>query len=196
MRRKLRTGMLAASASLLLVNGCATHTGTGAAMGSLLGAGTGALIGGAHGGNAAAAGAALGAGIGAVAGSAVGAQEDELERRRDAQMAALRNARPATAPVGIQDVVNMTRSGLAPETIIATIQSSQTVYQLTSTQIVDLHNQGVNDRVIQAMIESAQRPVYVQPGPVIYQAPPPVYIGPPARVGFSFGYYRPWRRHW
>ena len=59
--------------------GCATHEGTGAAVGGLLGAGTGALVGKAAGNTGA--GALLGAGVGALAGAAVGNSEDRREHR-------------------------------------------------------------------------------------------------------------------
>src|SRR5262245_37805026 len=59
--------------------GCATHQGTGAAVGGLMGAGTGALIGKASGN--AGAGALIGAGVGGLTGAAIGNAEDKRERR-------------------------------------------------------------------------------------------------------------------
>lgn len=182
----------------LLGAGCATHEGTGLLAGSLLGAGTGALIGG-HGRGNAAAGAAIGAGVGAVAGGLIGAGQDETERRNDAHIAtATARMAPTTPPLSIGEVVNMARSGVADDTIVATIHSSPSVFQLTSTQIVDLHNQGVSDRVIQAMIDTTRRPAVVTGPPVIYRPAPVYVVEPPPRVGveIGYGYRRPYRRCW
>jgi len=67
--------LIAASASMILITGCATKTGTGAAVG----AGTGAVIGGIVGGGR---GAATGAALGGVTGAAIGANEDRKDRER------------------------------------------------------------------------------------------------------------------
>ena len=67
--------------SLLLCGpmiGCATHEGTDAAVGGLMGAGAGAIIGKAAGNTGA--GALLGAGVGALTGAAVGNAEDGVEQ--------------------------------------------------------------------------------------------------------------------
>ena len=66
--------ILTVSAGLLL-SGCATKTGTGAAWG----AGGGALLGGLFGGSR---GAVAGAAIGGITGAAVGAHEEDKDKRR------------------------------------------------------------------------------------------------------------------
>jgi hypothetical protein len=72
---------LAALASLVSIstfsNGCATHTGEGVLLGSLIGAGAGALIGGAVGDSGA--GALIGAGSGAVLGGLIGNSYDAYD---------------------------------------------------------------------------------------------------------------------
>jgi len=70
-----------ACASLLLLgvfsSGCATHTGEGAVLGSLLGAGAGAIIG--HAAGDSGAGAIIGAGSGAVIGGLIGNSYDAYD---------------------------------------------------------------------------------------------------------------------
>src|SRR5262245_58302060 len=167
MRNWLIHGVVAAAASLAGV-GCATHTGTGALAGGGLGAATGALIGSATGN--AGKGAVLGAGLGAAAGGLVGAGQDEVDQRNRERIAAA-TAVPAQGPMNVGDVINMTRSGVREDTIVATIRSSNSVFYLTAADVTDLHNQGVSDRVIQAMLESSRRPV-VRTRPVVYEPAP------------------------
>lgn len=161
--------------------GCATHEGTGAAVGGLLGAGTGALIGKAAGNTGA--GTLLGAGVGALAGAAVGNAEDRKEHREAVQAAAA----TSQGPMSIQDVVYLTQSNVHESTIIKQIQTSRTVFQLGSGDVVQLKNQGVSDNVINAMLDSSRRPVRR----VVYEQPPPVviyerYPPPPVSMGIHY----------
>ncbi len=66
--------LIVASTSMILMTGCATKTGTGAAVG----AGSGAVLGGIVGGGR---GAAVGAALGGVTGAAIGANEERKDRR-------------------------------------------------------------------------------------------------------------------
>lgn len=162
------------------VMGCATHEGTGAAVGGLLGAGTGAIIGKAAGNTGA--GALLGAGVGALTGAAVGNAEDRKEHREAMQAAAT-----SQGPMSIQDVVYLTQSNVHESTIIKQIQTSRTVFQLGSGDVVQLKNQGVSDNVINAMLDSGRKPVRR----VVYEEPPPVviyerYPPPPVSMGFRY----------
>lgn len=162
------------------VMGCATHEGTGAAVGGLLGAGTGAIIGQAAGNTGA--GALLGAGVGALTGAAVGNAEDRKEHREAMQATAT-----SQGPMSIQDVVYLTQSNVHESTIIKQIQTSRTVFQLGSGDVVQLKNQGVSDNVINAMLDSGRRPVRR----VVYEQPPPVviyerYPPPPVSMGFHY----------
>lgn len=181
---------LALGAILLFLSGCATHTGNGMAAGGLLGAGTGAAVGSMTGN--AGVGALVGSGLGAMTGGLIGAGLDENDRRNEERIAA------ATAPVEVvsqnplssQDIIHMSRSGIAEEVIVSSIATSNTIFQLSASQIVDLHNQGVSDRVIQAMIDSVNRPRAVSaPATVVYERAP-VYLvePPPPRVSFGIGY--------
>lgn len=175
----------------LASSGCATHTETGAAAGGLLGAATGALIG-SQTGNAGA-GALIGGGIGAVTGGLIGNEKDDIERANAARLAAT-----APGPMTMADVVNMTRSNVAPETIITQIRSTRSVFQLTPQDTIWLKEQGVNESVIQTMLASNRRygphrVVYGEPTMMVepvYVVTPPPPPPPPVSVGFSYGVMR------
>lgn len=157
------------------VAGCATHEGTGAAVGGLMGAGAGAIIGKAAGNTGA--GALLGAGAGALTGAAIGNSEDRREHR-EAFMAA--NA-PVGGPMSTADVIKLTQSNVAESTIIKQIQTTRTVFQLSPDDVVSLKSYGVSDNVINAMLDSGRRPRQViYERPVIireYAPPPPIGVG-------------------
>lgn len=150
--------------------GCASHAGTGAATGGLLGASIGALVG-HHTGNTAA-GAAVGAGLGAVTGGAIGAGLDENDRRNEARIAAANANRGPT----VYDVLAMTQAGVHEDTIIASIQSSNAGYALSPPQIVDLHNRGVSDRVLQVMTSRPPVPIVARSAPVYVVEPRPSIV--------------------
>lgn len=150
--------------------GCASHTGTGAATGGLLGAGIGALVG-HHTGNAAA-GAAVGAGLGAITGGAIGSGLDENDRRNEARIAAANANRGPT----VYDVIAMSQAGVHEDTIIASIQSSNAGYSLSPAQIVDLHNRGVSDRVLQVMTSRPPMPLPAHSAPVYVVEPRPTVV--------------------
>jgi surface antigen len=170
----------------LSLTGCATHTGTDAAAGGLLGAGVGAL---AAGPKHAGAGALVGAGVGALAGGLVGNAQDEAERRNRERIAAMQSQNP---PISTADVIQMSRSGVTDDTILNAIRSSNTVYHLTAAEITDLRTQGVSDRVLNYMLQTANRPVVIrQPGPVIYE--PVIVEPPPPGVSVGVGYTRYYR---
>jgi hypothetical protein len=159
--------------------GCATHTGTDAAIGGGLGAATGAALGSLSGN--AGQGALIGAGLGALAGGAIGNEKDQIERANAARASAM-----TPGPMTVADVVSMTRGNVAPETIMTQIRTSASVFQLTPQDVIWLKEQGVAEPVIQCMLQSGHvyprrvilsEPVYIAP------APPP----PPISVGFSYG---------
>jgi hypothetical protein len=171
-----------------LAGGCQTATGTGAAAGGALGAGIGALAG--HCPGAALAGGLIGAGAGALGGAAVDAHREKKAERAAAATAAAR------AP-SLEDVVQMTQSGVQTNLIIEQIRTSGVVYQLAPNQVTYLSQQGVHPSVIQAMQDTVYRiprrvyaPVY-EPAPapavVVYEPPPPpVTVG----VGVVGGFRR------
>ncbi len=129
---------------------CETKTGTGA----LAGAGVGALAGGLIGGNAT--GALIGAGVGALAGGLVGAALDEQDRKIMQQNAPQTLQKiDSKQQLTIPDVVAMTKNGLSEEVIINQIKHTESIFHLTSDEIIELKNSGVSEKVIQCMINTA-----------------------------------------
>lgn len=51
-------------------------------------------------------------------------------------------------PPTLEEVVEMSRAGTAPEEIVRTLQETRAVYPLTGSQIVWLHRDGVDDSVL------------------------------------------------
>jgi outer membrane lipoprotein SlyB len=172
----------------------------GALFGGLTGAGVGAIVGNAVG--APGAGAAIGAGVGAVSGAAVGDALDDIEARNRAEIEARLGRPVAAGAVTTEDVIAMTRAGVAEENIIAHVRSHGMAAPLQSTDLIFLSQQGVSSRVIQTMQAPPQMagpPMVVRgasPPPMIVHevyGPPPMYWGPPCpppycrRPGVSWG---------
>lgn len=66
---------------------------------------------------------------------------------------------PATAklPYGVDDVLKLSRAQIGEEIILNYIHNSGTIYNLAPTDIVYLRDQGVSDRVVNAMLDQRQR---------------------------------------
>jgi hypothetical protein len=163
----------------------------GAGVGALAGAGAGAIIGDATGGNAGT-GALIGAGLGALTGATVGDAMDEMQARNRAEIAAQLGRQVQAGSASIEEVVAMSHSGVDPRLIQNYVRTSGMARPLTASDVIYLHNQGVNTDVIQIM-QSPPAPTAVA------AAPPPViveehYYGPPPCYGPHFGYYHGWRR--
>ena len=171
--------ILAVATSVVVLTGCQypngepNNTGAGALIGGALGAITGAAIGGPrHGGE----GALIGAAAGMIAGGAVGNSMDQQ------QQAELRAQAPQTyvrvvqgQPLSIADVKAMARAGVSGDVIISQIQGTHTVFHLSSADIIDLHNAGVSDNVVNYMINTQSSAAEAQATTtvVVPQAPPP-----------------------
>jgi hypothetical protein len=54
----------------------------------------------------------------------------------------------------VSEVIRMTREGMPPDIIVKQMRDSKTVYRLTATQLVLLHDQGIADPVIDYMQET------------------------------------------
>jgi hypothetical protein len=104
----------------------------------------------------------------------------------------------------VDDVIAMARDSVGDDVILAQMKATHTYYKLTSNDIRDLKKNGVSDKVIRAMIKTADQPEtstqqvvydrYSYPYPNYYWYPYPSFYDPwysPAYVGFSFrgGYY-------
>jgi osmotically inducible lipoprotein OsmB len=169
-----------------LSTGCSsTHTDRGALTGGLVGAGAGAIAGHAMGNTAA--GAAIGAGVGVLGGAAIGNSMDQEEERNRA-MIAQQLGRPVDPnAVTISDVIAMRRANVNEDLIINHIHAHGMAAPLQTNDLINLPQQGVSSRVIQAMQESPprQQPVVVQQAPstVIVREYPPPYYGPSVYIG-------------
>lgn len=171
---KFNALIFAAAASAVVLTGCQYPNGepNNTGSGALIGAGTGALIGGANGRGGG--GALVGAAIGAIAGSIVGSSMDEEQRER------LRAQAPQTyvrveqgQPLATADVKAMAQAKVSDDLIIAQIQNSHTIYHLSAADIIDLHNAGVSDRVVNFMINTATSSSATATTTVVESAPPP-----------------------
>ncbi|MGR3973821.1 MAG: glycine zipper domain-containing protein [Candidatus Rhabdochlamydia sp.] len=136
--------------SFICLSGCQTNTQTGALAGASIGAIGGALISGSAGG------ALIGAGIGSASGALIGHGLDEADQK------ALLSQSPSTLDkiqrkdqLSINDIKEMTKARLSDEVIIAQIEATQTVFILSSADLLSLNQAGVSQKVIHAMIKTA-----------------------------------------
>lgn len=166
-------------AAAVVLTGCETpygtpdRTGTGALAGGAIGAASGAIIGGRHAGE----GALIGGAIGAITGGLIGHSMDQEEQER------LRAEAPQTyvrveqgQPLAVADVKAMTTAKVGDDIIVKQIQSTRSVYHLSAADIIDLHNAGVSENVIQYMISTANTPVMAPPqteAEAMSEGPPP-----------------------
>ncbi len=159
-------------------NGTPDRTATGALIGGVLGVASGALIGGGrHGGEAALVGGALGA----VTGGLIGHSMDEDARDRLRQQAPQTYARVDQGqPLSVADVKSLAAAQVGDDVIISQIRNSQTVFHLSSADIIDLKNAGVDEKVMDFMINTpaAISGAVAASQPVVAAVPPP----PPAPV--------------
>jgi outer membrane lipoprotein SlyB len=180
---KIRTHalILAMAGAAVVLTGCVNpdgtqnNTGSGALIGGALGAITGAVIGGPRNGGA---GALIGAAAGAIGGGLIG---NSMDQEQDAR---LRAQAPETyvkidqgQPLAVADVRAMAKAGISEDVIISQIQNSHTVYHLSASDIIDLRDSGVTDKVVNYMINTpstiGDTAVASQPDPVVIQQAPP-----------------------
>lgn len=193
-----------------LVVGCThlTPTDRGVLGGAAVGGVTGAIIGKATGntGVGAAVGTAIGGVTGGLTGNAVERAEDRGFRRgvEEASQVQPPAAPPlAQMPLDLSGVVRLATTGVSDQIIINQIHSTHSRYNLSYEDIVYLKQNGVSDRVIGVMQQTASRPVsgHHCPPPnrtvIIERRPPPVYVVPRPRYSIGFTYHsRPKRcRH-
>lgn len=174
-------------------DGSTDRAGSGALAGGAIGATSGALIGGGRGKGGE--GALIGAAIGAITGGLIGRQMDNDQQAR------LRAQAPQTytrvdqgQTLGVADIKALAQSKISDDVIISQIRNSHSVYHLSTADIIDLHNAGVSDKVVDFMINTPNlqggsaaaapqvQTVYVQSAPppprteTIVVAPGPGYV--------------------
>jgi len=132
--------------------GCQNNTQTGAAIGSGLGALTGAIIG--HQTGNKETGALIGAAAGAVGGGLLGNAAD-VQEERDAAITHAQHTEMARRAdqmaVTNRDVINMTRKGVSDRVIVSTVQSRGGRFDTSPDAVIYMKENGVSDAVIQTM---------------------------------------------
>ena len=173
MHHALRSLALYALAAVLSASGCQStnHTEQGAVVGGLLGAGTGAVVGHALGNTGA--GAAIGAGVGALSGAAIGNGQDQVEARNRA-IIEQQIGRQLAGATRIDDVIAMTRAGIAPELIMNHVRAHGMAAPLQANDLILLQQQGVDGRVI-ATMQATPSPV-ARSRSSCSRLPPPVIV--------------------
>ena len=183
MKKKALVYILAVSTVVLTgcVNpdGTQNNTGSGALIGGVVGALTGAAIGGPRNGGA---GALIGAAAGAIGGGLIGNSMDQEQNAR------LRAQAPETyvkvdqgQPLSVADVKALAKAGISEDVIINQIKSSRSVYHLSVSDIIDLRDSGVSDKVVNFMINTPSviggtTDAGSTTTTVVYQAPPPAPV--------------------
>jgi len=76
---------------------------------------------------------------------------------------------PPKLPYGVEDVLKLSRAQVGDDIVVNYIRNTGTIYALSPQDIVYLRNQGVSDRVINAMIEQGK--VVTAENPPSAQAP-------------------------
>ena len=144
--------LVISGAAVIIVCGCESKAGTGAIAGAGIGAASGALISGSG------SGALIGGAIGAASGALIGAALDDSDRK------AMQRHSPRTLDridrgeqLSIDDVKKMTKAGLSDQVIISQIDATQSVYYLSTADIIDLKHYGVSQKVIDHMIQTGNQ---------------------------------------
>jgi len=179
---KVSTISLILAASAVVWTGCVNpdgspdNTGTGALMGGAIGAITGAAIGGnRHGGSDA----LFGAAAGAIAGGLIGHSADQQQQARLQAQAPQTYVRVSQQqPLSIADVKALAKAGIAEDVIINQLASTHSGFRLSTSDIIDLRDSGVSEKVVNYMISTANDLTTVvsgAPAPVVVvnDTPPP-----------------------
>lgn len=84
--------------------------------------------------------------------SGTGAQAVKVERITPEELAKL--IPPPVATLSLDEIVAMSRAGKTSDDIIAKIKNSNSRYELSSTQVLDLNKQGVDAKVLDYIQQS------------------------------------------
>ncbi|MEL6104736.1 MAG: glycine zipper domain-containing protein [Planctomycetota bacterium] len=168
--------------ALVLICGTASAQ-TGRQRGATWGGLAGAIAGGIIGDNSdeAGAGAAIGGVVGAVAGGILGDAADKERviaqqrhayyRAQQQRYAQQQQTIVRQSAVTMQDVVNMTRSGLSDQVILNQVRQRGYLGTLSVSDIISLHQQGVSESVITSLQTIPRRGQQVTVGRPVPQAP-------------------------
>lgn len=84
--------------------------------------------------------------------ASTGAQQSKVERITPEELAKL--IPPPVATVSLDEIVADSKAGKSADDIIAKIKNSNSRYELTSTQVLDLNQQGVDAKVLDYIQQS------------------------------------------
>lgn len=102
------------------------------------------------------AGVLIGGAVGAAGGAAIGAAIDASDRKQIEEQSPQTLKRiDRGEQLSINDIKKMSQAGITDDKIIGTIHTTGSVYHLTSSDIQDLKNAGVSQRVIDYMLKTA-----------------------------------------
>jgi outer membrane lipoprotein SlyB len=178
---KMNTFALLIGTSAVVLTGCETpygtpdRTATGALTGGAIGVASGALLGGRHSGEAA----LVGGMLGAVTGGLIGHSMDQEAQARLHQQAPQTYVRlDQGQPLSLADVKALAAAKLSDDVIVSQIRNSRTVFHLSSADIIDLKNSGVDEKVIDFMINttSSMAGVAQTSQTVVAETPPPAPV--------------------
>ncbi len=169
---------------MALQSGCQTmqpNTAAGGLFGTAAGGALGAAIGSQDGKTGE--GALIGGLAGGTIGALLGNQADQANQR-DEQNFYAQQRQAQSAAITMDQIVQMTRSGLSDELISSQIDLNGIVARPNSNDLILLQQSGVNERVIRAMQSAriAGQPVFTRPAPAIVM-PPDIIYAEPVRLG-------------
>ncbi len=84
--------------------------------------------------------------------ASTGSQQTEVDRITPEELAKL--IPPPVATVSLDEIVADSKAGKTPDEVIAKIKTSNSRYELTSTQVLDLNKQGVDAKVLDYIHQS------------------------------------------
>ena len=191
------------------------RTTGGAAVGGAAGAIIGGIIG--HQNDETPEGALIGGAVGAITGGLIGrAQDNQINQQRVYQEQAYYQGQQqvyaqqqaiAASGVSLNDVVNMSRSGISEAVIMGHLQNKGVQRRLEVADIIALHQAGVSDTLITVMQQAPlatqvaapapqRQQVVVQQPNVIVQQPPVIYRSSPVIVQEYYQPYPVYRHHY
>ncbi|MES2122766.1 MAG: hypothetical protein V4492_08335 [Chlamydiota bacterium] len=140
--------LAAVSLAAAILAGCESSAGTGALVGGGVGVGAGALISGTP------QGALIGGAAGAVGGALIGAAVDSSKETSYQESPRKPSKEKSNGQLSMEDIKRMTQAGVTDDKIISTIQSTGSVFYLSSSDIADLKKAHVSQRVIDFMLQT------------------------------------------
>jgi len=194
---KLQAFVILSLLGLVVCSGCRSpfYADQGALIGGLAGAGIGAAVGD-HNDNALL-GTAIGAAGGALAGGLAGNTIDNAVAAERAQIEQ-QIGRQLQGAATVDDVIIMTRQGVAEPVILNYIRNNGVAQRIATTEIIAMHNAGVSPTVIDTMQQtpSPHRPVSYN-APIVRPVARPIiiqerYVRPYCH---GPGYYRSYHHH-